>query len=375
MAGRISFRGIAKYWVVSIDRVVLFAIISIISIGVWISIASTPSVAIKIGLAPFHFVKQHLIMTPIALLLILVVSCLQTRNLRLLAIIGYFCCVFLVVLTLFIGTEIKGAKRWLSLAAFSLQPSEFLKPSIGVLTAWLIAEQYRDREFPGIALSCASMLMVIPLLLAQPDVGMSFVLSMTWIGQLFISGLSLFTIGAFIIAAIGASVGLYFSLPHFAERIDKFFVKGDIGTDLYQVQKSLEAFKSGGLFGKGPGEGIVKTLVPDAHSDFVFSVIGEEFGFVLCIAIIILFVIILVRPLTKIINSSSIFVFSAVFGVVFQMAMQILINLATALNLIPTKGMTLPFISYGGSSFLSSAISVGILLALTKKNSLNREVL
>lgn len=367
-----SVRILIRRWFLSIDRLSAFLVISIISIGIWVSIASTPAVAIKLGLPPFYFVKQHMIIAPAGLMITTVISFFHPKYIRKTAVIGYVCCFCLLICVLIFGNEIKGAKRWLNILGFSLQPSEFLKPTLVVITAWLVSEQYRDRNFPGIMLSIASMLLVIPLLLLQPDVGMTIVLVSTWLGQLFISGISIFMLSLFGILAILFLFSLYFTFPHFAERVDGFLTaEGDV----YQVQKSLEAFRNGGLFGKGPGEGIVKTLVPDAHSDFVFSVIGEEFGFVLCSIIIIAFITLIIRSLTKVMESSNMFNFSVVFGITFQLTIQILINLATSLNLIPTKGMTLPFISYGGSSFLATSISVGILFAMTRTVVSRREIL
>ncbi|MDR0744817.1 MAG: FtsW/RodA/SpoVE family cell cycle protein [Holosporales bacterium] len=361
-------KNIAKKWLLSIDRVTLFTVIGIISIGVWVNIASTPGVALKLGLPPFYFVKQHMLILPICFSSIIFISFIQLKYIRKFAIIGYWMCIILVILTILFGPDIKGAKRWLIIYGISLQPSEFFKPLLAVITAWLISEQYQDRKFPGIIISFVSIALIIPLLLLQPDVGMTIVILLTWISQLFVSGLSVLMIGIFIITALSSLVGLYYTLPHFADRIDRFLMKSSEDVDLYQVQKSLEAFKSGGLFGKGPGEGVIKTSVPDSHSDFVFSVIGEEFGFIVCAIIIGLFIILVIRPLLRIMKSSSIFIFSAVFGIVFQITLQVLINIATSLDLTPTKGMTLPFISYGGSSLLASSISIGIVLALTKKN-------
>ena len=367
-----EFAKLFRRWFASVDHTLLFTIFAILAIGIWVSIASTPAVAMKLGFTPFHFVKQHVIIAPIAGIIVVFVSFLQARHIRLLSVLGYVLCIAFVVGTIFFGTEIKGARRWLNIFGFSFQPSEFLKPVITIITAWLLSEQYRDRRFPGIVLSIVSITLVVPLLLLQPDVGMTVVIVGTWFAQLFISGLSIFMIFAFAALAICAMLGLYFTLPHFADRIDRFLAPGE-DADLFQVHKSLEAFKSGGFFGKGPGEGIVKNVVPDAHSDFVFSVIGEEFGFIACLLVITLFIIFIAKAISKIMQSSSIFSFSAVFGVLFQIALQVLINVCTALNLIPTKGMTLPFISYGGCSMLATAISFGIALSLTKKTSLNRE--
>ncbi|MDR0695760.1 MAG: putative lipid II flippase FtsW [Holosporales bacterium] len=376
MATNSGFSSLLKRWITSTDSVLLFSVFIIIAIGAWISIASTPAVAIKLGLPPFHFVKHHLLIVPISVFTIVFVSFLQARHIRRISVFGYLVCLILVAGTLVLGEETKGASRWLSIFGFSLQPSEFLKPVLSVMTAWFIAEQYRDRRFPGIFLSLICVSITMPLLLLQPDIGMAAVVLGTWVAQLFISGLSTFMIGTFMITTIGLSAGAYFIFPHVADRFDRFMLRGgEDDADLYQIHKSLEAFKSGGLFGKGPGEGVVKTLVPDAHSDFVFSVIGEEFGLIMCLALITLYIVIIVRTIGRLMRSSSIFSFSAVFGILFQTNLQVLINICTSLNLMPTKGMTLPFISYGGSSMLASSVSVGILLALTKRNAIIKESL
>ncbi|MDR3224638.1 MAG: putative lipid II flippase FtsW [Holosporales bacterium] len=367
--------GVFRRWITSIDSVLLFSTFALIAVGLWISIASTPAVAIKLGFSPFHFVKRHVLIAPIAVAIVVFISFLQTRHIRRWAIVGYVGCLFLIVVSLFFGNEVKGARRWLNICGISLQPSEFLKPILSIMTAWFIAEQYRDRKFPGIILSLVSIAIVTPLLLLQPDVGMAIIIVVSWVAQLFISGLSIFMIATFVLSSIGSLVGLYFAFPHFADRIDRFMVRDGDDVDLYQIQKSVDAFKSGGILGKGPGEGVIKTLVPDAHSDFVFSVIGEEFGFISCFVVILIFAVFISRALVKVADSPSIFKFSAVFGIVVQITMQTLINICTSLNIIPTKGMTLPFISYGGSSLLASAISVGIILALTKKNIMSQDVL
>ena len=364
---------IFRKWFASIDQFLLFTVLIIIAIGIWVSITSTPAIALKLELEPFHFAKQHIALIPIVLVLIAVISSFQPKHIRLLSLLGYLGSIVLIICTMLFGTEIKGAKRWINIFGFSLQPSEFLKPVLTILTAWLISEQYKNAKFQGIFMSLISICLVLPLLLLQPDVGMTLVIVTTWLAQLFISGLSITMILTFIFSSIGALSGLYFIFPHFTDRVNRFFGSNGEDTDLYQIHKSLEAFKNGGWFGKGPGEGTVKMNVPDCHSDFIFSVIGEEFGLLVCIIIIFLFVILALRPLIKVLKSSSMFCYSAVFGIVFQIILQITINISTALNLIPTKGMTLPFISYGGSAMLSSAINIGFLLVLTKYDSLMYE--
>ena len=372
---RNNFLNNFKKWLMSIDQVVFLTTIILIAIGIWVSIASTPAVALKLGLTPFYFVRHHILLVPAVIFIIIYISTLKTKHIRLIALVGYFLCLLFITGTLLFGTEIKGAKRWLNIFGFSLQPSEFLKPSLTIITAWLVAEQYRDRNFPGILLSLISICITVPLLLLQPDVGMTVIILTTWVVQLFISGLSIFMIGVFVAASLASLFTLYFLFPHFTDRIDRFLTKGAEDTDSYQINKSIEAFQNGGLFGKGPGEGEIKMSVPDSHSDFVFSVIGEEFGFFMCIIIIALFAIITIKPIMKSLKSSSIFCYSSIFGIIFQIALQVIINMSSSLSLIPTKGMTLPFISYGGSSLLASAISIGIILALTKYNSLMHEVI
>ncbi|MBQ8651154.1 MAG: cell division protein FtsW [Alphaproteobacteria bacterium] len=358
---------IFRRWVNSTDKIQLFIILTLLSFGVLVSIASTPAVAVKIGLQPFYFIKQHLAIVPVSIAIILYVSMLKIRYIKLLSLLGYIACIVLIICTFSFGMEIKGARRWLNIWGFSLQPSEFLKPTLTIVTAWLISEQYRDRSFPGIILSFATIFITVPILLLQPDVGMTVIILGTWLSQLFISGLSISMIITYCITAISAIISLYFLLPHFADRIDKFLFGGIDESDTYQVKRSLEAFKNGGLLGKGPGEGVIKTAVPDSHSDFVFSVIGEEFGFITCVAVIALFVSYIIRVLTRIMKSSDMFQTIAGFGILCQILLQTLINIGTSLNLIPTKGMTLPFISYGGSSMLATSISVGIVLCLTKR--------
>ncbi len=359
-----------RKWLMSIDQPLLIVVLLLISIGILVSITSTPAVAIKLGLSPFYFTKQHIITLPIALIIIFFLSRLQTNHIILLSIIGGCGCVFLILCTLIFGSEIKGAKRWIDIFGFSLQPSEFLKPTLSIITAWFISKQYKNKKFNGITYSILSMVIVVPLLLKQPDIGMTVIIVSTWVAQLFVSGLSILLLASAFVIGIASLVGVYFALPHFADRINKFIFPTAEDNDLYQIERSLQAFKNGELFGTGPGEGTVKMTIPDCHSDFVFSVIGEEFGLFMCIGVMLLFAILVIRPILKIISTSSMFCLSAIFGLSVQIFIQTSINICSALHLIPTKGMTLQFISYGCSSFLSSAICVGFLLALTKYSSL-----
>jgi cell division protein FtsW len=356
-------------WWWTVDRWSLGAILMIIGIGVLLSFAASPPVASRLNLSTFYFVKRHLIMVPPALLIMFGVSLLDTQNIRRLASFVYLMGVAMLIFTLFHGLEVKGARRWIMIAGTSLQASEFIKPAFAVLVAWMLAEKYKDPHFPGLSISMILMGILVLLLLLQPDLGMTLVVISTWIGQLFIAGIPLIWMG--IIAAMGivGLCGAYFLFPHVARRIDQFFdpSSGDPRHDLYQVTQSLEAFMQGGLFGRGPGEGIIKKNVPDAHADFVFAVAGEEFGLFLCLFVVILFAFIVLRSLIRAMNDSSLFIMMATAGLVIQFGLQAFVNMASALHLIPTKGMTMPFISYGGSSLIALAIAMGMLLALTRK--------
>lgn len=356
---------------VSVDKILSLVVITILAFGIWISITATPAIAIKLGFSPFYFVKHHIVFIPISLCLIFGIPLLNSTYIRVGTVLGY--CIFLVLIvsTLFFGTEIKGARRWLNIFGFSLQPSEFFKPILSVITGWFISKQYENKKFPGVLFSFISVIVVEGLLLMQPDVGMAFIIFTTWFAQLFIAGISIVVVIAVIFTSIFGLVSLYFIYPHFADRVNRFLFPTGENVDLYQITKSIEAFQHGGIFGKGPGEGTIKMLIPDAHSDFVFSVIGEEFGLFACLVIIGLFVILLTRSFLKITKAKNTFCTITIFGIIFQISIQVLVNISSALNIIPTKGMTLPLISYGGSSLLASSVSIGILLALTKYEELN----
>ena len=359
---------IGRWWW-TVDRWSLGAILVIIGLGVLLSFAASPPVANRLNLGTFFFVKRHLIMVPPALLIMFGISLLTPLHIRRLASFVYLTGVVMLIATLLYGIEIKGAKRWLMLAGMSLQASEFIKPAFAVLAAWMLAEKYKDPEFPGLSVSMLLLVILMLLLLLQPDLGMTLVLISTWIGQLFVAGMPLIWMGILAGLGIVCLCGAYFLFPHVAKRMDQFFdpSAGDPKQDLYQVTQSLKAFTQGGLFGRGPGEGIVKKNVPDAHADFVFAVAGEEFGLFLCLFIVALFAFVVIRSLMRAMQDSSLFVMMAASGLVIQFGLQAFVNMASALHLIPTKGMTMPFVSYGGSSLIALAIAMGMLLGLTRK--------
>jgi cell division protein FtsW len=356
-------------WWWTVDRWSLGGLALIAVIGVLLSFAASPSVADRLGLGGFFFVKRHIIMILPAFGVMILSSLLMPRDVRRLAVVVYLMGLMLMVATVLTGPEVKGARRWISLGGFSLQASEFVKPVLAVITAWMMAEKLRNVKFPGLSLSFFFVILYSFLLILQPDFGMTIVTVMTWGCQLFIAGIPLFWMALVVGLSLVGALGAYFFLPHVTRRVDQFFdpSSGDPKQDLYQITQSLEAFKHGGLFGRGPGEGIVKKHIPDAHADFVFAVAGEEFGIIVCLLMVGLFGFIVIRSYLRVVNEQSLFVMLATSGIAFQFGMQSLVNMASTLHIIPTKGMTLPFVSYGGSSMLALGLGMGIVLALTRR--------
>lgn len=359
---------IGRWWW-TVDRWSLAAIMIIIMVGLLLSFAASPSVADRLNLGGFFFVKRHLFMIIPAVGIMFAVSLLTPRYLRRMAVLMYIAGIGLLIVTLMNGAEVKGARRWISIGSFSIQASEFMKPAFAVVAAWMLSEKLKIARFPGVSLSFALLVIPVCLLLLQPDLGMTIVMVSTWVGQLFIAGIPLFWMGCTMVVGVFGMVGAYFFLPHVARRVDQFLdpSSGDPRHDLYQVTQSLEAFKNGGLLGRGPGEGIVKKHIPDAHADFVFAVAGEEFGLFICLLIVGLFAFVVVRTFLRVINDQSLFVILATSGVILQFGLQAVINMASTLHIIPTKGMTMPFISYGGSSMVALGIGIGMVLSLTRK--------
>jgi cell division protein FtsW len=263
--------------------------------------------------------------------------------------------------------EIKGAQRWIHLPGFSLQPSEFAKPAFIVVAAWLIAQQKDKPEFKGSKIVAGVYGALVSLLVLQPDMGMTFVVTASFISVIFLAGLPFRIIFLLLVFTAGAAVLAYFSLSHVQSRIDRFLDPSS--GDTFQIDKSLDAFRNGGVFGTGPGQGTVKLSIPDAHADFIFSVAGEELGLFFIVILVALYGYVLVRGFNRIIDSENMFVILAVGGLLTMFGLQALIHMGSSLHLLPTKGMTLPFISYGGSSLLSMSVAMGMVLALTRRQS------
>jgi len=351
-------------WWWTVDRWLLAALIGLGLIGAILTLAASPPVAERIGLDTFHFARRQMVFLVVALVVMVMVSFLSVRGVRRLAALTTLGAVVLMLATLVVGVEIKGATRWLQMGGFSLQPSEFVKPGFAVLAAWMFAMRSIDDHFPGHALAIGIYAVVAGLLLAQPDVGMTLVVSAIWGVQFFVAGLPLIFVAALAGLAVAGSVGAYFMFDHVRIRVDRF-LDPEIETG-FQVARSLDAFRNGGWAGRGPGEGRVKEVLPDAHADFIFAVAGEEFGLIACLVVVLLFVFIMLRGFSRVLKDQDLFVLLAVTGLLTQFALQALINMASTVNLMPPKGMTLPFISYGGSSTLALGLGLGMVLALTR---------
>ena len=297
-------------------------------------------------------------------ILVLFFSSLDKKWIRRVAVLGFLGSLLMLVLVKFYGFEVKGATRWINIGGFSYQPSEFMKPFFAVVTGFILSLQYHD-DFPSFKVCFTLFLAVAGLLIIQPDFGMLVMVSAVFGVQLFVAGLPVIWIFLAIFGSITGIVGAYLLLPHVASRINGFLDPEN--SENYQVTKSLEAFESGGLWGRGPGEGMVKQFLPDSHTDFIFAVAGEEFGAIICLMIVITFAYIVIRILVNLLHEDDKFTQIAAIGIITQFGLQAFINMGVTLNMLPTKGMTLPFISYGGSSSLAISVGIGMLLGLTKR--------
>jgi cell division protein FtsW len=354
-------------WWWTVDRWTLGAIGTLIGVGYIMMLAASPAVAERIGSSRDVFILKQVFFLAVAGAIVIAVSLLSPRSIRRLAIIGCIIALALTAATMVVGAEIKGARRWISLPGMSVQPSEFLKPCFAIVTAWLINEGRRTPRFPGMALAVVVFIVIALLLKSQPDVGMLAVITAVFFAQLYIAGLNIFLAATALLGFGAAGMAAYTFFPHVQKRVQQFLHPGNgIGSD-YQPRTALEAFGNGGLLGRGPGEGRVKDVLPDAHADFVFAVAGEEFGMILCLIIVGIFAFIVLRGLLRLLHEQDLFIVLSCTGLVTGFGLQAFVNMASSLQLIPTKGMTLPLISYGGSSALAVALGMGMLLALTRR--------
>ncbi|HZR71653.1 putative lipid II flippase FtsW [Bradyrhizobium sp.] len=352
-------------WWWTVDRLQLAAIIALILGGVILSLAASPQVATRIGLDPFHFFNHHVMFLLPSFTVLIGVSFLSPQQIRRTALIVFFVSVTLIVLTLLVGPEVKGSRRWITLLGVNIQASESAKPAFVVLAAWLFSESTKKPEMPATSMALVLLLMLVSLLVMEPDFGQTMLILMVWGALFFIAGMRMIWVMGL---AGAAGVGLftaYLFVPHVAGRIKRFM--NPASGDTFQVDTAMEAFGNGGWFGLGPGEGIAKRSLPDSHTDFVFAVAAEEFGIILCLVLLALFAFIVIRALSRAYQSEDMFARFAASGLAILFGVQAAINMAVNLQLIPAKGMTLPFISYGGSSMVSLAYGVGMMLALTRQ--------
>ncbi|TAE34656.1 MAG: putative lipid II flippase FtsW [Alphaproteobacteria bacterium] len=351
-------------WWWQTDRVLLICFSLLMVLSAVLVTASSPPVAQRLDYDPYHFIyAQHKFLV-ISFAVMIGVSMLSVRTIRRMAVLGLMGSLLLMVVLPILGDQTKGATRWIAIAGLKIQPSEFMKPCFVMVLAWLLSERQRTVDFPAYRLVFAIYLACALLLLIQPDVGMFFVVSTLLGVELLLGGIALgwiFLLGAVVL--VGGVIA-YFTFPHVTKRIDGFLDPTSV--DSYQIDKSLESFASGGLLGKGPGEGVVKWQLPDAHTDFIFAVAGEEFGLVALI-IVGLFFAIIYRGLCRAGAAQDMFIMLSVAGLVTQIGIQALVNMGVAVRMFPAKGMTLPFLSYGGSSLVAVACTAGAILGLTRK--------
>ncbi len=353
---------IARWWL-TVDRWTLGALCLLVGCGYIMVLAASPAVAERIHASREMFIGKQLVFLAISLGIIVGVSMLPPRLVRQLALAGCAVALFATAMTLVFGVETKGAQRWISIAGNRIQPSEFLKPCFAMTAAWLLSRQRGQSGYKGVLVALGLFLTIVAILKKQPDVGMMAVIGAVFLIQLFVSGINVLWVGLALGLSGGGGVLLYTLLPHVRRRFDQFMY-GKGGN--YQIEKVMEAFSSGGLFGRGAGEGNVKDSIPDVHADVVFAVVGEEFGLVVCLLLIGLFAFIVLRGLLRLMREQDLFVVLAGTGLIAGFGLQAMVNLFSTLGMMPTKGMTLPFISYGGSSAVAVGLGMGMLLSLTR---------
>lgn len=359
-------------WWWTLDKVSLLLISVLLVIGVVMSFAASPPIARDLGLAnEFHFVQKHIIFLIPTIGLVVGMSMLSTRQLVRLGLALFGLAVLGMLAALAFGAEVKGARRWVDLGFFQMQPSELAKPALVLVSAWLFAEHAKRPDLHANLFALALFLLTAGLLVAQPDIGQTMLVTAVWGCLFFVAGMSWLWIAILGTAALGGLAAAYMFIPHVTSRIDRF-LNPEAG-DNHQTDRAIESFVEGGWFGRGPGEGVVKEHLPDSHTDFLFAVMAEEFGIVMCLIVVGLYLFLFARLIRAALRQNDVFSRYAIIGLVALLATQAAINMGVNLQLLPAKGMTLPFLSYGGSSLLSVGLSAGILLALTRQTARGRQ--
>jgi cell division protein FtsW len=360
-----SDRGLIARWWFTVDRMLLSAVLLLMATGVLISMAASPPVAERIGLDSFHFFKSQLLFLLPATIVLISVSLLEPRQARRAAFLMFGVSLVLMIAALKFGPEIKGAHRWINFGPIGVQPSELAKPSFVVIVSWFLAEHTRRPDMPGNIIAYCLFLMFVGLLVLQPDFGQTALTVMTFGAILLIYGIPWIVVSGLAGLVAAGVMASYVLVPHVASRIDRF-LHPDKG-DTFQVDTAIQAFHNGGLMGTGPGGGEAKLVLPDAHTDFTFAVVGEEFGLMACIILMLLFVFVVMRILQRAKIEPDPFPALALSGLGIIFGLQAVINMGVNVSLLPAKGMTLPFISYGGSSLVGMAFAMGLVLAFGRR--------
>jgi cell division protein FtsW len=353
-------------WWWTTDHWMLGALGILIFMGVALSFASSPAAAARIGLDfPFHFAVRQTVFALMGAAILVTVSMMSPRGVRRTAFFVYLAAIVIMAALPFIGHEAKGATRWIHIAGLTLQPSEFMKPALIVLVSWMFAEGQKGEGVPGISIAFGLYGLAVVLLLMEPDVGQTVLITVAFGAAFWMAGVPMSWVMGLAGVAIAGLMSTYFLFDHVHARVQKFLSPEQ--ADTHQISRASEAIAAGGLIGRGPGEGVMKRHVPDLHTDFIYSVAAEEYGLILTLILIGLFALVAVRGLYKAMKLSDPFEQVAAAGLFVLVGQQAFINIAVNLNMIPTKGMTLPFISYGGSSMLAMGLTLGMGLALIRK--------
>ncbi len=358
---------VAEWWW-TVDRSMLLGVGALLALGYFMAFAASPAVAQNIGMPIYYFANKQLMFLSFAAAVFLAVSMLNPKQIQVLAVLILLASIAAVAMTLSFGVSVKGASRWLLIGGLSVQPSEILKPAFVVVSAYLFARQRAQFDSKAVLFSFSLLVLVSVLLIMQPDIGQMTLLCLVWMCLYFLSGASLTRLALLAVCGALAAGYLYATKPHVASRVDRFLDRA--AGDTYQVDRAMDAIRSGGVVGVGVGDGQVKSILPDAHSDYVFAVAAEEGGLIFGAMIILTFGFLVWRALNAMRQESEHWIQLAASGLICLFGLQAVINLAVNLNMIPSKGMTLPFISYGGSSLLASAITMGMLVGLMRRRSL-----
>lgn len=353
-------------WWWTVDKVLLVLVGVMLLLGFLLALTASPAVAERHNLDAMHFFLRQGVFLALAIFVLLAVSILPEKWIRRMAILGTAGAIMGLVATLALGFEANGARRWIYLGGFSLQVSEFLKPLFAVFSAWILSSQFADPTIPAKKILLVPLLLICNLLLSQPDFGQTLLILTVWLAQMTLAGMPLILLGILAFIVVGVLGVGYMTSGHVRHRLQAYF--DPASADTYQTDKALEALGAGGLLGRGPGEGQVKMNLPDAHTDYIYAVIGEEFGAIACLLLLLLYGGIVLRILAGLLEEENAFKLLACAGLIIQFGLQMMINVGVNVALLPSKGMTLPFISYGGSSLVATSMAMGMLLALTRKN-------